>query len=402
MIEFKEMVNDDFSKKMPLKYYPRRLRVKAKKEFETPLRAVTDSEYKNKMNFPNQINLPDSISIDVQYFNQDKLKSFLNENGAMKKLKDNVYQFSQSATDSYISILSLRQQQNSPWPELNERQFSRFMRFLGNVQNGINTKSMPQLSLNFEYKTAVEQFCKQYQESNPIVWIDLREKDDFIFKKKIDILKELVKDEVLQMIGFYAGNRETSDDYNVNLDYIYTELGQEQVLLLYEGSYKSFSAYYKGVSKLHYHPFEVFDVISPYRFPRGGDSGGRSSIDKVKNLSFLDTDDVSLKRFCEVGRDKIELYLRYLDTKSRVTMNEIIDEVDNSKEIGKDEVRTFASFANTQQVVAGDIEMKEISKRIRGGETYDYLEEKKGLETEIKRRLSNENANVMDYFEQDE
>ena len=69
---------------------------------------------------------------------------------------------------------------------------------------------------------------------------------------------------------------------------------------------------------------------------------------------------------------------------------------------GKDEVRTFSSFANTQQVVAGDNEMKEISKRIGGGETYDYLEEKKDLETEVKRRLSNEHANVMDYFEQDE
>lgn len=402
MIEFKELVNDDFSKKMPLKYYPRRLRIKAKKEFETPLRAVTDSEYKNKMNFPNQIKLPDSISIDVQYFNQDKLKSFLNENGAMKKLKDNVYQFSQSATDSYLSILSLRQQQNSLWPELNEKQFSRFMRFLGNVQSGINTKSMPQLSLNFEYKTAVEQFCKQYQESNPIVWIDLREKDDFIFKKKIDFLKELVKDEVLQMIGFYAGNRDTLDEYNVNLDYLYTELGQEQVLLLYEGSYKSFTQYYTGVSKLHYHPFEVFDVISPYRFPRGGEGKSKSSIDKAKSTSFLDTDDVSLKKFDDIERGKIEAYLKYLDTKSRTKMKEIIERIDGSKEIGKDEVRTFSSFANTQQVVAGDNEMKEISKRIRGGETYDYLEEKKGLETEVKKRLSNENANVMDYFEQDE
>ena len=364
MIEFKELVNDDFSKKMPLKYYPRRLRIKAKKEFETPLRAVTDSEYRNKMNFPNQIKLPDSISIDVQYFNQDKLQSFLNENGAMKKLKDNVYHFSQSATDSYLSILSLRQQQNSLWPELNEKQFSRFMRFIGNVQSGINTKSMPPLSLNFEYKTAVEQFCKQYQESNPIVWIDLREEDDFIFKKKIDLLKELVKDEVLQMIGFYAGNKDTLDKYNVNLDYLYTELGQEQVLLIYEGSYKSFTKYYTGVSKLHYHPFEVFDVISPYRFPRGGDREGKSSIDKAKNISFLDTDDVSLERFYKIGRDKIELYLNYLDPKSRTTIKEIIDRVDSSKEISKDEVSTFSSFANTQQVVAGDNEMKEISKRI--------------------------------------
>jgi hypothetical protein len=402
MIEFKDLVSDDFSKKMPLRYYPRRLRIKAKKEFETPVRAITDSEYKAKMNFPNQIKLPDSISIDVQYFNQDKLKSFINENGAMKKLKDNVLQFSKSATDSYLSILSLRQQQTSLWPELNENQFSRFMRFLDNVQSGINTKSMPEVTLNFEYEKAVEQFCMQYQESNPIVWIDLREKDEFKFKKKIEILKTLVKDEVLQMIGFYAGQEDTWDNYNVNLDYLYTELGQKQVLLLYEGSYKSFSIYYSGVSKLHYHPFEVFDVISPYRFPRGREDTKKSCLDRAKNKAFLDTDDVSLKKFDKIGRDKIELYLKYLDTKSRTTMKEIIDKIDGSKEIDKDEVNIFTSFANIEQVIAGYNEMNEISKRIEGGETYNYLEEKKGLEKEVENRLSAKTGNVMKFFEEDE
>ena len=315
MIEFKDIVSDDFSKKMPLKYYPRRLRIKVKEEFETPLRAVIDSEYKNKMNFPNQVKLPDPISIEVQYFNQEKLSSFLNKNGAMEKLKDNVLQFSKSATDSYLSILSLRQQQDSPWPELNEKQFGRFVRFLGIVQSRINTMSMPELKLNFGYKTAVEEFCRQYQEQNPIVWIDLREKDEFIFRKKIDILKKLVKEGVLQMIGFYAGQSDTFSVYNINLDYLYTELGKEQVLLLNEGSYKSFkSPYYVGVSKLHYHQFEFFDVISPYRFPSGRDSTKKTYLERAKNSSFLDTDDVCLKKFDEIGRDKIELYLTYLDT----------------------------------------------------------------------------------------
>jgi hypothetical protein len=402
MIEFKELISDDFSKKMPLKYYPRKLRIKVKKEFETPVRAVIDSEYKNKMNFPNQIKLPDSISIDVQYFNREKLQSFLNENGAMKKLKDNVYQFSKSATDSYLSILSLRQQKKSQWPELNEKQFCRFMRFLDIVQSGINTKSMPELSLNFEYKTAVQQFCKQHQESNPIVWVDLRENNNFVFKKKIDLLKELVKNQVLQVIGFYAGNMNVMDKYNVNLDYLYNELGQEEVLLVYEGSYKSFTAPHTGVSKLHYQPFEVFDVISPYRFPRGGEGKTKSSIDRAKNCSFLDKDDVSLKKFGEIGKDKVEFYLNYLDAKSRITLKEITDKIEVSKGIDKGEALIFTSFANTQQVIAGDDEMKEISKRIGGGETYDYLEEKKALEKEVKRRLSIENGNVMDFFEQDE
>lgn len=83
-------------------------------------------------------------------------------------------------------------------------------------------------------------------------------------------------------------------------------------------------------------------------------------------------------------------------------MKEIIDKIDGSKEIDKDEVNIFTSFANIEQVIAGYNEMNEISKRIEGGETYNYLEEKKGLEKEVENRLSAKTGNVMKFFEEDE
>lgn len=388
MIEFKDIVSDEFSKKMPLRFYPRKLRIRVEKEFITPARAVIDSEYKNKMNFPNQIKFDDYVSISVQYFNEQKLQSFLNENGAMKKLGDNVSQFSKSATDSYLSVLSLRPQK-SAWPELNEKQFGRFIRFLNFVQGGLNTRSLPNIAVNFDYKTAVTDFCTQFQESNPIVWLDLRERDESIFRKKIDLLKNMVKNKQLQMIGFYAGKNDAFDKYNVNLDYVYTELKDEEVLLLYEGSYKSFTKGFTGVSKLHYHPFEFFDVVSPFKFMRGGNGKeGETYLEKAKNTSFLDNDDVSLKKFQNMDKAKIDMYLKYIDKKSRDTMDEIVDKVEHSQELEEIEYRKFASFANTQQVVTGGNEIKELSKRIENGDTLDYLEERNDLKNEVVNRLS--------------
>ncbi len=397
MIEFKDIVSDEFSKKMPLRFYPRKLRIRVEKEFITPVRAVIDSEYKNKMNFPNQIKFDDYVSISVQYFNEQKLQSFLNENGAMKKLGDNVSQFSKSATDSYLSVLSLRPQK-SAWPELNEKQFGRFIRFLNFVQGGLNTRSLPNISVNFDYKTAVKEFCKQYQEFNPIVWLDLREEDPHIFQKKIDLLKKLVKEKQLQMIGFYAGRNDTLGNYNVNFDYIYTELKDEEVLLLYEGSYKSFTSGFTGVSKLHYHPFEFFDVVSPFKFIGGGSNEKKTYLQKAKDTAFLDNQDVVLKKFQDLDESKKHTYLNYLDKKSRETMDEIVDKVDHSIELDGAEYKKFASFANTQQVVTGENEIKELSKRIENGDTFDYLEEKKDLKNEVVNRLSFKKGGVLDEY----
>lgn len=394
MIEIKDMVTDDFSKKMPLKYYPRKLSLNFKKDFDTPLRAVTDPEYKKKTEFPNQIKMDDFISIDVQYFSNENLSSFLNKNGAMSKLKDNINNFTKGATDSCLSILSMRPY-ISQWQTLNERQFSRFIRFLGMAMGEMNTRSMPDIPLNFEYNKAVKQFCEQFKESNPIVWVNLAENDESVFSKKIDVLKKQVKDGILKMIGFYAGAGDTWDKYNVNLDYVYTELSMEEVLLVYEGSWKAFTQTHIGVSKLHYHPFEVFDVVSPYKYPRGGSSKKKTNLEKAKNSPFLDRAEVSLTPFKKIDRSNID---KYIDRKSKESIDEIIEKIDRGRDIENSELKEFVSFANIQQVVAGQEEMDEISKRIKNSETYDYLEEKKSLETAVKNRLSKSHS-VNEYFE---
>ncbi|EQB70227.1 MAG: hypothetical protein AMDU4_FER2C00256G0001, partial [Ferroplasma sp. Type II] len=235
VIEFKDIQSDDFSRHMPLRYYPRAMRIKFKKEFVTPMRAVIDSEYIKKMDFPNQIKLEDYVSIKVKYFNEDDFSSFLRKNGAMKKLSEDIGNFMKSSTDSYLSMLSLRPLYSSIWPNLNQRQFESFMRFLNVAEGGLTTRSLPNIPIDIEYKTVVNEFCKQYEEYNPVIWLDLKE-DPGAFEKRIDVLKLLINEGRLQMLGFNAERFGTAEDYNVNLDYMYSNLMDKEILLIYEGS----------------------------------------------------------------------------------------------------------------------------------------------------------------------
>jgi len=383
MIEFLDITTDEFPQRLSLRYYPRRVRAKFKKEFETPSRAVIDTEYKKKANFPNQIPLSDYLSIYINYFNRGDFESFLNENGAMKSLYSKLEEFNKRAIDSYLSMLSLRPIENK-WPTLNERQFERFMRFLDVAQGKLSTRCLPNLEVNgIEYPILIEQFLKQYNESNPIVWLDLKENEG-IFKSKIEVIKKFVNTGQLQLIGFYAGNKDTALDYNVNLDIVYSAFKDKNVLLIYEGSYKSFQNKIEGVSKIHYHPFEIFDVISPYKFPYGGNDSKKTNLEIINDTKFLNTDKVVLSRFESIDRNRIS---SYLDSDSRGFLNQIIGKAESGEEITKNDVQSFKSLADTQQIVAGEIEMLNISQKINNNETFEYLESKKELEAVLKQKL---------------
>lgn len=367
------------------------MKLKFKKEFITPFRAVVDTEYNKKADFPNQIKLIDAVSIKVKYFTAEDISSFLRKNGAMKKLNDGIQYFMKGATDSYLSILSLRPLYNKKWPELNQEGFIRFMRFLDIAEGNLTTRSLPVISTSIEYKHIVEEFCKQYTESNPIIWLDLNE-DETAFEKRIDILKSLVKEGRLQMLGFYSDRFKTGLDYNVNLDYIYSNFKDSNVALIYEGSNKSFSPKFSGPSKIHYHPFELFDIISPYRFPRGGGGNSKKAkkkektlLEKINQIPFLDKEEVSLRQFKDMNEENIK---KYLDKRSREYIDDIIYKIENPDLLNKDDTKSFKSFADVQQIVAGGEAMAGISNSIKKRETFEYLESKKNFETEIKAKLS--------------
>lgn len=394
LLEIKDIYSDDFSRKFPLRYYPRSLRIRAKRYFQTPARMVTATEYNNKIGFPNDVTLDDHISMMTQYFNSTDLKSFLNENGAMKKLADKVSAFGKPSTDSLLSFLSLRPYKDK-WPPLKEDQFARFMRFLGRAETSLPTRSLPDIPLEFEYSKAYTQFCKQNEDIDKIIWLNIEEQDNSVFRKKIDVLKKLVNEGWLNVIGFFAGYLSTVDKYNVNLDNVYTEFKDSEVLLIYEGANKSFTKTHTGVSKLHYHPFEMFDAVSPYKHIGGGNSK-KSKKDKILSSSFLDKDDLSLKSLAEFDRDKI---YSYSDDTNRSLMDEVFLAIDRKQDLDADVAKKIVNFSNVQQVIAGTQAMQDMGHEIRNRTTFDYLEEKVDLEKIVRNKLASSHYNLGEYFE---
>jgi len=382
LLEIKDIQSDDFSKNFPLRYYPRSIRVRTKRSFQTPARIVTETEYNQKKKFPNEINLDDHISMLTQYFNSNDLISFLNENGALKKLTDKVSAFGRPSTDSLISFLSLRPYKDK-WTPLKEDQFSRFMRFMGIAETSLPTRSLPDIPLEFEHSKAFSQFCRQNEDVDKIIWLNIEEQDPKVFRKKVEALKELVKDGWLNVIGFYASGFSTVEKYNVNLDIVYTEFKDSEVLLIYEGAYKSFTRKYVGVSKLHYHPFEMFDAVSPYKHVRGGNNK-KSDIEKIKSRVLFDESDVSLKPFADFDIDKL---YSYSDNASRILLDEAFDIINGKGYPSENTAIKVTGFADIQQVIAGTNAMNDVGAEIRKNSTFDYLEEKNGLEEILRNKL---------------
>ena len=393
MLEIKDIYSDDFSKKFPLRYYPRSMTIRSKRHFNTPARIVTATEYNSKKNFPNDTTLEDHISIMTQYFNSTDLKSFLNENGAMKVLADKVSAFGKPSTDSLISFLSLRPYKDK-WPPLKEDQFTRFMRFLGRAEASLPTRSLPAVPLEFEYSKAYTHFCRQNEDIDKIIWLNIEEQDPKIFRKKIDVLKGLVDNGWLNVVGFFAGHLSTVDKYNVNLDNVYTEFKNSEVLLVYEGSYKSFTETYTGVSKLHYHPFEMFDAVSPYKHPRGGRSK-KSNKDKIMGSTLLDEDDLLLKSLAKFDRDKL---YPYSDYSNRSILDQAFQAIGQKEDPDIELVKRIANFSNVQQVMAGINAMADMSNEIRKGTTLDYLDEKADLEKTVRDKLVPSTYDLKEFF----
>ncbi len=378
MIEIKDMVSDDFSPKLSLRYYPRSLAVRAKEDFTTPSRMVTDTEYKSKGDFLNQIKLDDHAAVITQYFKNSDLESFINKNGAMKKLSDKIMEFTKVAIDSPISTLSLRPSGKEIWPTLTLEQAQRFVRFLDIAEGRLTTRSLPPISVEGDFEYLVNSFCAKNDEHDSVIWLDLRD-SEVSFRKKIDIVLKEVKEKRLQIIGFQMKMFDKFEDYNVNLDYIYSKLHQEEVLLVLEGPNKTFSDKGNvGPSKLHYHPFESFDIISPTRYERGWSDNKKSVADQIGNIKFLKTEEVSVRKYQDLGPNYAKIS-KYTDANLKRILSRVEDIRINSTTLSREEnstVKKFRSFSQIQQIKEGESELNAMSKRIRHLETYDYLNEK--------------------------
>ena len=91
-----------------------------------------------------------------------------------------------------------------------------------------------------------------------------------------------------------------------------------------------------------------------------------------------------LSRFESIDSNRIN---SYLDSDSIEFLNQILGKMESGEEITKNDAQSFKSLADSQQIVAGETEMLNISQKINNNETFDYLESKKELEAVLKQKL---------------
>lgn len=394
MIEIKDVASDDFSNKISLRYYPRVLKISAREEFVTPSRMITDTEYRHKADYSNQTKLDDHVSTITQYFDKEDILSFIHKNGAMKKLSDKIASFTKVAIDAPITTLSLRKSHNKPWPSLSLDQIQTFLRFLNIAEGRLTTRSLPPFLYDSDFAKIIPEFCKQTDDNDPVIWLDLRE-DENVFKKKIDIILKQVREKRLKVVGFQMGQFDKFEDYNVNLDYVYSQLHKEYVILLLEGAYKTFTKNHLGPSKIHYHPFESFDIISPTRFEVGWSEKDKKKKEKIdaefKNVKFFLPENVSLETYDNMGMEHTAIK-GYVDQSMRRVLEEI-ESIKNSNLPKTDStdklLKQIKGLSTIQQIKEGNKELNYISKRIKDNDSFNYLEEKSEFGSKVKNQLRN-------------
>ena len=399
MIEIENINRDESLKKLNFKYHPRAVKVRAASTFNTPTRIVLDKEYEKKANFPNDFKYKDYISVSVGEFDEEKLQKFLNQNGALRNLITKVNNFGKFSTDAYVQLLALKMPKNSS-SILTETTLQRFLRFLDAAQENINTRSLPFFeSKNISVKKLYNDFCKEFQENNPVIWLNMGE-DENNFKDRLDSLETLVKDKRLRIIGLHWKDYK---DANINYDNLYTRFGDKDVLLVLEGAPRKITNY--SLSGVHFYPYMSFDAVSPYRRTRAGGSAPKTPYyaKSIINSQFLYRPEVLLEKLRDADAIDIEGILKpykglnenaiqLAETLAKDYKNLSQSEKKKGVEL-KDSNYDKNSLALTsnimknlqyaQQVIDGQAEMEELGKRIEKNDVDSYIESK----TKLKKKM---------------
>lgn len=396
MIEIENINRDESLKKLNFKYHPRAVKVKAASTFKTPTRIVLDKEYEKKADFPNDFKYKDYISVSVGEFDEEKLRRFLNRNGALRNLITKIDNFGKFATDAYIQLMALKMPKNSS--VITETALPMFLRFLNAAQGNINTRSLPFFeSKNISVRKLYNDFCKEFQENNPVIWLNMGE-DVNNFKARLDILETLVKDTRLQVIGLHWKDYR---DANINYDNLYSRFSDKNVLLVLEGAPRKIISY--SLSGVHFYPYMCFDAISPYRRTKAGGStpGPPYYAKSIVNSQFLYRPEVLLEKLKDAEATEIEEILKpYKDlNENAIQMAETLAR--DYKNLGpgdkkaglKDSRYDKNSLAITsnvmknlqyaQQVIDGQNEMDELEKSIEKNDADSYVEAKTKLKKKI-------------------
>jgi hypothetical protein len=381
MIEIKNSVSDASVSVLNIKYEPRRLEVKSRSNFSTPVRSITDRDYENNRVSTSKLKLPDSVSNLTVYYGLEQLSSLLKINGYLRELKERVSRFMRSALNSPIRILALRIEPGEAYQVLSLKEnVERLIRFISYVQEPLGTVSLPYfVTESVEVDVLYKEFTKAYD--NPVIWLRMDEEEK-AFAKRVDCITELIREGRLNLVGIHYSDYVST---SVNYDYLYQNIHNLDVLTLLEGvDRKDLDT---NLSNVHIYPFASFDAVAPRKKPPIPGGNNRFGIKKPTGNFFI-RKDVTLRHLKEIT-DMNSVFDNYKGSPIYELVNEIHN-LDPKKKIDvKDpatrrKLQQFNAFSYVHQAMEGSLEMQKISDSINKKETMTYLTSKETLDEKVK------------------
>lgn len=380
MIEIKNSTIDDSVSKLNIKYEPRRLSVKARSNFSTPVRSITDRDYENNRSSTSRLKLPDYVSNLTIYYGLEQLSSLLKINGYLRELREKVSRFMRSALNSPVRMLALRIEPQEAYQALSKKEnVERFIRFISYVQEPLGTVSLPYfMSESIKIDDLYKEFTRTFE--NPVIWLRMDEGDE-AFRERVDSIKNLVKEGRLNLLGIHYADYVNS---SVNYDYLYQNLHDLDILMLLEGITRRDKD--TELSNVHIYPFASFDALSPpKKAPIPGEQNGFGVIKPSGN--FFIRKDITLRPLKEIG-DLDEVFGAYKGSPVYQLVNEIYTldpkkEVDPQDRVTKRKLQQFYAFSYVHQAMEGGLEMQKISDSIDKKDATTYLESKNILDQKV-------------------
>jgi len=362
----------------------------------TPNRASTIYEFNQKIAIPAITPIDNPISMSVKKMNKNKLELFLKENGLYKNWyrrlieSDEMMRYSIlrahiiQPTTSQIVIKNADGSKNvvpsgieflANNPNLQER----FVRLIIKMQIDADLDVISIPFLNFplsEYKRFVTLITKQLHSMNkePLFVFDLQ------YQKRGDKFEEamnfFIKQSEIRLLAFANRSFNTAPiSYDILSQYVHSDI----VFLSFEVDRSD--SRYDSISKMHYFPFignDVYSVKTPRFIPDPNKPKFERKLEQIKFFNpknlLIENSNVRLSKPAQILDEIHESSDKWLKT--------ILNNV-NEASSNQDKISVVNALSKIHELKSSTEEFTEVQKRIKSGESTEYIKEKEYLENTL-------------------
>lgn len=371
---------DDSSKYL----YPNRtIEIKTSKQnISTPIRASTDSEYRQKALIPTDIPIENPVSITIEELNSTQFDKFMNENGYFSRILSRIEVKSRISQYSNLSLALLKptksdtideetgQPRYSPMTLLkqNPMLLDRFLRVIIRMQQeaGIDPISIPFLELPFhEYSNILTQIYRSLDriDQQPIFFIDMGYKD---VDKMLDLIVNNLQSNIVGL--YFQSYKHARNCYEVLREYVDKDVAFFAIQVERVGL--------NELATMHTLPFfgsDIFAVEKPRGFSEKDPLTGmpKKIIYQPENVRLFDKKTLCIKRISSVPAVIEQLSEDYRKDPLIPTVLHNFREAEN-----KDKYEILNAFSKISELTGSSSEFKVFQKYISENATKEYIQEK--------------------------